>query len=365
MKNWTIRPFETLPDWDAFVRDHRRGSIYHTAAMCRALQATKDFQLYAKAACDADNQIRAIVVSARISTMKKLGKYASRCVMFAEPLCCDSAEGSAALQRLLHDHDASMKRRALFTEIRPLFGDVESQRSRESEAMMDAGYTRLGYNNYELDLSASEEQLWRGIDTKTRGDIRRSERRGVTIRKVPLAEGLDVLYAHLQASYGHSKIPLVDKSLFIAAARELSSDQIETRIADYQGVPIASGCNLLFGDRIVYWYAGVVRTKGIAANSCLLWTAIQEGAANGYKIFDFAGAGWVGEDYGPGKFKANFGGELVEYGRYRRIYSKWSMWAAAAAYDWSRRWLSPKQVASEQLASAVARAEETIGASKP
>ena len=49
------------------------------------------------------------------------------------------------------------------------------------------------------------------------------------------------------------------------------------------------------------------------------YAAIQYGFKNNLKRFDFMGAGKPDEDYGVRDFKAKFGGELVEHGRFIKI----------------------------------------------
>jgi len=49
---------------------------------------------------------------------------------------------------------------------------------------------------------------------------------------------------------------------------------------------------------------------------------IDYAAKNGLKFFDFMGAGASDKDYGVRKFKSQFGGKLVEYGRFLRVYNK-------------------------------------------
>ena len=49
------------------------------------------------------------------------------------------------------------------------------------------------------------------------------------------------------------------------------------------------------------------------------WAAIEYANNNGIPIFDFMGAGKKDENYGVKEFKARFGGELVEEGRYIKI----------------------------------------------
>jgi serine/alanine adding enzyme len=52
------------------------------------------------------------------------------------------------------------------------------------------------------------------------------------------------------------------------------------------------------------------------------WAGLEYGLNNGLKYFDFLGAGKPNEDNGIREFKSKFGGELVNYGRYKLILNK-------------------------------------------
>ena len=56
--------------------------------------------------------------------------------------------------------------------------------------------------------------------------------------------------------------------------------------------------------------------KNIYPSSVATWLGIQYAANNGFLRYDFMGAGKPNESYGVRDFKAEFGGELVEHGRY-------------------------------------------------
>jgi lipid II:glycine glycyltransferase (peptidoglycan interpeptide bridge formation enzyme) len=47
----------------------------------------------------------------------------------------------------------------------------------------------------------------------------------------------------------------------------------------------------------------------------LMWHILKWGAENGYRTYDFGGAGNPDEKYGVRDFKAKFGGRLVCFGR--------------------------------------------------
>lgn len=329
-----------LGDSDAvseFVANHPKGTIFHTPAMCRVLMRAPENDVYAKIACDTSGNIQALLVAVRVSTLQGMAsRFASRAVMYAEPICADA--GVQAMTELLRDHDTCMKKRTLFAEARPMFASGSEQ-----AVLLDAGYEQLGYRNYELNLASPAESLWAQLNGKCRSDIRRTMKKGLTIREGHPVDDLDLLYSHIKSSYARSGIPLASRDLFEAIHIELQPEQIRFTIAEYEGRSVAAVLHLVFGNRIVYWYCGVERIRGIAANTCLVWDMIQRGANDGLQVFDFAGAGWVGEDYGPGKFKSQFGGDLVHYDRYRKVYAKRSMKLAQGTYGMVRRFLAPRR----------------------
>jgi lipid II:glycine glycyltransferase (peptidoglycan interpeptide bridge formation enzyme) len=50
-------------------------------------------------------------------------------------------------------------------------------------------------------------------------------------------------------------------------------------------------------------------------NELLVWDILKWGQDNGYRRYDFGGAGRPEEKYGVRDFKGKFGGDLVCYGR--------------------------------------------------
>ncbi len=63
----------------------------------------------------------------------------------------------------------------------------------------------------------------------------------------------------------------------------------------------------------------------------------------GYATYDLGGAGWANEPYGVRDFKAKFRGELVSYGRYRKVYSPLKLTLAEEGYASLRKWVNPQK----------------------
>ena len=49
------------------------------------------------------------------------------------------------------------------------------------------------------------------------------------------------------------------------------------------------------------------------------YAALEHGSNTGLKYFDFMGAGALGESYGVREFKARFGGDEIEFGRFHLV----------------------------------------------
>ncbi|MEX2315986.1 MAG: GNAT family N-acetyltransferase [Pirellulales bacterium] len=325
--------------WDEFVLVHPKGSIFHTSQMIRVLAAAKGHSPVALAALEPNGQITAILVAARVQTLPgPMGRMSSRSIMFAEPLCGDSPSSVDALARLIARHDQKMSRRVLFTEVRPLFAPGS-----EHEALIRCGYSYLEYLNQIVDVSQPLDELWLDVHKTARRKIRQCERRGWQVREVDAATAGEHFYSLLKLSYGRARVPLADRSLFDAAIHELQPRGMIRLFATYEeNTPLAMDAVLLFKGRAYLWYGGLRRDMGVSPCAILRWHELRWAHENGFTIYDTGGAGWPHIPYGVRDFKSQFGGQLVQYGRYRRVYSPWKMALAERAYELGRKVLFRK-----------------------
>ncbi|XZE52592.1 lipid II:glycine glycyltransferase FemX [Planctomycetaceae bacterium SH139] len=336
--NVDIKEYREIPQWDQFVLRHPSGSVLHTTSMIRCRAATPNHFPHAYGALDAGGELIAILVASRIVTMSGLGQQiTARSIMAAEPLFLNTAAGRAGIEALLQQHDRYMRTRALFSEIRPIFALPE-----RGDPLLDAGYSKLGYLNYEFELCPCEQQLFRRLGAKRRNNVRAAERKGVSVREVSGELGLSEMYSLVSASHARAMVPLADRALFASTALEFPRDVFRIYTAYHEGAAVASACFLAFKDRVICWYAGTLRIRGVPGTTSVFWHAMKSFAAEGYRVFDFAGGGWEGEPYGPGKFKAKFGGSLTNHGRYRKVYAPWKLRIASVIYDRVRGYISPK-----------------------
>jgi CelD/BcsL family acetyltransferase involved in cellulose biosynthesis len=327
------------PAWDEFVEQHPKCSVFHTSAMMRVFKSAKGHTPFARAAVAANGEILSLLVAQRVQTLPKLfGAVSSRSVWYAEPLCHDTPDSVDSLSELIAEHDRMSSRRALFAEVRPLHAAGP-----ERQALERCGYQHLDYLNYVLDTTQTRETLWKGVHRSAQAHVRRCEQRGFEYREIEGPESVDVLYGLLRQTYGRSGVPLADRSLFDAAYRILKPLDRLTIVGVHDGDKVlAVDAMLLFNGQVFAWYGGSLRIKGVSPAAFLQWREIEWSSAQGYKRYDFGGAGWPNVPYGVRDFKAAFGGELVCYGRYRNVYSRWKMAVAERAYELGRAIISPK-----------------------
>lgn len=318
--------------WDTYVQNHPSGSIFHTRAIIRAFAATGSVDPTALAALDESGRIVAMLVSCHVKTLRDFSSLSSRAVLYAEPMCDSTPQGMAALQRLLTRHDEQMRGRALLCEVRSI-----CQPGCERDVLLQCGYDHRDYINYIVNLDAPIDALWQRVNKNLRQKIRATLRKGIELRDDNSPAGIERLYRLLQFSYGRARVPLLGREMFQAVLDCLPTGSVRIRTAFDGEKPVASIISLLHGGRIYSWYGGTLRLAGLSPFACLVWDDICWGEQHGYTTYDFGGAGWPHEDYGPRKFKASFGGAEVRYGRYLLTYSKLRLRLAELAYGFSRR----------------------------
>jgi serine/alanine adding enzyme len=333
--------------WALFVDAHPKGCIFHTPAMYRVFQGTKNHDPLALAALDQRGEMLALLTAVRIQTLPHpFGSLSSRSVFFAEPLCRPDADGVEALKTLIAQHDAETGGKVLFTEVRVL-----QPPGQEKVALTHCGYEYQDYLNFLIDLRQPPNTLWSAMTQDCRRRIRAGSKKGMRVEDATTASGVDILYRFIQLSYERARVPLAHKSLFVQAFKVLHPrNMIRISIAYLGDVPIAATVKLLYKKVAFAWYSGSDRIPTINPMESLTWHEVQCAQELGFELYDFGGAGWPDKPYGVREFKAKFGGQLVQYGRYRKIYSPWKFALAERTYEVGRSLVKPSNWRPPKLA---------------
>ncbi len=320
--------------WGAFVAEHPRSTIFHTPEMQEVFAATPGHTPVTAAAVDDRGHPVALLTVVRISLWGgPAAPFTTRAVAYGGFLAEDGARGREALAALLSDYNRRAGG-AMFTELRHMHDPRPWQ-----EALQRSGYAWEPHLNFLISLEGGEDAVWRRFKRNTRHKIRQAEAHGLVAREVTGEEELAWWYDLVQDVYRRVRVPLAPRALFAAALERLvPRGQARFWLAWHGDTPVAARAALLHRDTILDWYAGDrVQYRHLRPNDFLVWHVLRWGIAQGYRVFDFGGAGHPDRPYGVRDFKAKFGGERVNYGRSTCVHHPWRLRLSRAAYAlWQR-----------------------------
>ena len=179
------------------------------------------------------------------------------------------------------------------------------------------GFQYQPHLNFHVDTTQPWEMIENNIGKHRRKYIRLSYRDGVEVELEPTLQQVKEYYAVLQDLYRTKvKMPLQPWSFF---ERLYYLPSCKYLLVLYNNQVVGGSICMILKDHGVYeWYAcgkdGMFRN--IHPSSVTKYVGMKYASDNGYKVFDMMGAGKPNEAYGVRDFKAEFGGELVEHGRF-------------------------------------------------
>lgn len=258
-----------------------------------------------------DGELRAVVVGYVTKEKNPLKQFFTRrAIIIGGPLIGEHATDSD-VEQLLRVTAFELKSQAIYIETRN-FHDY----SRWKSVFEASGFTYQPHLNFHVDTT-SVEVIDKNLGKSRKRDIRTTIRDGVTPVLNPTIEQVREYYAILKDLYTTKvKTPLFSWHFFEQLYHTENGRFILT---EYQGKIIGGTVCVVLPNKAVYeWFVcgvdGVY--EHIFPSSYATYLGIRYAAENGCQIFDMMGAGKPEEAYGVRDFKARFGGEQVEHGRY-------------------------------------------------
>lgn len=322
--------------WRHFVESQPASNVFHTPEMFQVFARAKGHQPTLWAGTDNSGQILALLLPVQITLRDGLlRRLTTRAVVYGSVLYDPSPAGEEALATLLRTYAQEADREVLFTELRNLLDLSDLQ-----PVLNEHGFVYEEHLNYLIDLSRPVEEVLQSIGRRTRKKIRKGSRDAlVQITEVTDQAELDHWYDTLRKTYRSARVPLADRSLFEAAFDELyPKGMAKCLLAKVNSVMVACSVELPYKDTIYGWYGGSDRDYSqYYPNEMLVWHILKWGARNGYRVYDFGGAGKPDEEYGVRDFKAKFGGELVCFGRNTCVHAPFWLRLSELGYNVYRR----------------------------
>lgn len=218
------------------------------------------------------------------------------------------------VKSLMGSVKSSPRSKAIFVETRN-FNDYSAYRS----VFEQSGFEYVPHYDFHVDTS-SEEVIDANLGKNRKRDIRTSFRDGVTIIEKPSLEQVKAWYELLKDLYVTKvKTPLFPWRFFEQLYRVEDARYLLT---EYEGRVIGGTlCMVLPNTALYEWFVcgedGVY--KNIFPSSVATYAGMHYAVKSGCPRFDMMGAGVPGVSYGVRDFKARFGGELKELGRFQYI----------------------------------------------
>ena len=262
-------------------------------------------------AVENNGKLRAVCVGYTTKETNAIKQHLTcRAIIIGGPLLADDVtneEVAALLQAIRRLGD-----KAIYVETRN-FHDY----SRWKEMFRNSGFAYQPHLNFHVDTTQPWETIENNIGKHRRKYIRLSYRDGVEVELDPTLQQVKEYYAVLQDLYRTKvKMPLQPWSFF---ERLYYLPSCKYLLVLYNNQVVGGSiCMTLKNHGVYEWYAcgkdGMFRN--IHPSSVTKYVGMKYASDNGYKVFDMMGAGKPNEAYGVRDFKAEFGGKLVEHGRF-------------------------------------------------
>lgn len=324
--------------WDALVKESATGTWFQTPEAYEFFVSMPELYRPFTFGIENDGELRGVCVG-YVTVEKNAVKQfmMRRAIIVGGPVLADdyTEEEACALMQAVRQRlmiDDRLKMNPIFIESRN-FNDY----SRWKSAFEKAGFEYVPHLNFHVHTNQGWDAVEENIGKHRRKYIRLSFRDGATVMVVPNDE-----MSRADALNDGCDHALNDELKLVKDYYEILKDLYKTKVKmplqpweffeklyhcpsckyllvlyDRQVVG-GSICMLLPGHGVYEWYAcgkdGVF--KNIHPSSVTKYAGMKYACDNGYAVFDMMGAGKPDEEYGVRDFKAEFGGELVEHGRF-------------------------------------------------
>lgn len=172
-----------------------------------------------------------------------------------------------------------------------------------------------------VDLTGSEEDIWRGLNRGNRSNINKAKRNGVEICRGHDESRLRRFYELYAATMhrNHANDWYYFSPQFFRNGFDLLGHNISLFCALYEGEIIAAASFVHAGD-VVHYFLGSSDSAYLDArpNNLLLYEAISWAHRQGYRYFNLGG-GYGAED-GLTRFKLSFSKQTATFYTYRRVH---------------------------------------------
>ncbi len=263
---------------------------------------------------DAVHRLKGVIVGYITKDKNPIRQFFTRrAIIMGGPLLSDDIT-DAELQALLCAMRKHIGQKAIYVETRN-FNDY----SRWKDIFQACGFSYQPHLNFHIDTS-SIEIINQNLNRNRKRNIRTIQQTGATIVEHPTIAQIHDFYTLLQQLYKKKiHLPLVPFAFFENLSKLYSA---VFRLVELNGEIIGGTAHVALANRTLYEWYGCGEDSEQAnesPTSFVTYAGMCYAALHGMPRFDMMGAGKPTEGYGVRDFKRQFGGTLVEHGRFLHI----------------------------------------------
>ncbi|NCC99020.1 MAG: GNAT family N-acetyltransferase [Bacteroidia bacterium] len=299
--------------WNDLVNKSAVASYFQTPACYRFYKTLSFLEPFVYGITDND-KLLGVVQGYIIADGGKIKHFLSRRAIIPGGALLSNECPKEATKALLKYVIRDLKSKAIYIEIRN-YNDY----SYFKPEFIESGFKyeeHLNFHVKTLDLESSLKQL---SSTKRR-DVKISKKEGAEVVMATNEDEIKEYYDLLFGLYKSKvKTPLFPYEFF---KNLFYQEEGKFFLVKYAGRILGgSVCTELIGRTLYEWFVcGLDREiKNVYPSTLATWGAIEYASTHNMTKFDMMGAGKPNDGYGVREFKAKFGGELLEQGRYIHI----------------------------------------------
>jgi serine/alanine adding enzyme len=315
-----------LLKWGEFVHAHPKGTVFQTPEM---------YECYLHSGgCPhvivvmENKNIVGILLSVLLKEKGRFKGYlSSRSIIIGGPIVLN--DNKHIVEILLSEYDVYINGKVIYTQIRNL-----SEQLNNCDIYRNHGYIYKPHLNFIIKLD-TEKNIWERIGKGRLKQIKKAQKnnlyvdvyQGDDITEELVAQG----YRIIKDVYSRANLPLTNIMLIQEANKQ--GLLVLFVVRNSQGEMLGCRFGLRFNNTMYGWYAGsYVKYYKLFPNDILIWETLKWCCLNGYRTFDYGGAGNPNEAYGVRDFKSQMGGMLVNYGRFEKCHKQLIMCIAKIGY---------------------------------
>jgi len=259
-----------------------------------------------------ENDVYKVLVVVTVQQERGLISYFSRRgIIFGGPILDDCSVD--VLKNFLMYVATCLQQKVIYLETRNYF-DIKAYK----KAFDECGWQYTPNVTIQLNITGkTNAELLSSLTSNRRNEIKKSISQGVSYGLCHSENEVIEIYKILKELYSNKvKLPIPNVKYFI----EMYKDGLmKAFFVKHDGIVIGgSFCMVLSGKGLyTFYYCGLsYYKKNIYPTHLAILAALEYAIANDIPHIDFMGAGKPNEKYGVREYKSQFGGTLVEHGRF-------------------------------------------------